>query len=137
MPLGWRIVKTYMAGASLAANFSHFSEGGGPMRVVQMTVIRAISVLSILFATAGFYLMGTSIIHRLASDASSKNAAYFWSRIVVNGAFLALLTVSARYIWQIRPFGLRLSNLLFALEVGYVFGSPPVEAWLTGSGVLN
>jgi hypothetical protein len=61
----------------------------------------------------------------------------FWSRIVVNAGLLILLGLSARYLWQLRAVGLRLSNIVFTLELAYIFGVPIFEAWLATYGTFH
>ena len=46
------------------------------MRVVQLTVIRAISVLSLFFAIAGFYFIGMNVVRRITSDTSNNHLQY-------------------------------------------------------------
>lgn len=108
------------------------------MRPIQRTAIRFISVLSFLFAIVGFYSLAMSLWR--ASEDSNKELAYvavFWSRITINAVFLVLLGISARYLWQLRAVGLRISNILFTLELAYVFVLAFVENWLVKGDIAT
>jgi len=93
-------------------------------------VIRCVSVLSWLFAVAGFVVLVDGTIRQIVWKTSSRggvSTTAFWSGVVVNAVFLIALCICAGYLWQLRGIGLRVANILFALELGYLLGAPAIE----------
>lgn len=106
-------------------------------------LIRCFAVLNVGMFLGGSVLLLQSLAHVHAGGSSIQETspyfiALFSVRVFVNSVCLVLLLISAGFLWQLQRRGLKICNILFALEIVY-FSADPVVAillWLSEKTLL-
>jgi hypothetical protein len=108
------------------------------MQSTRSTVIRLFSFMHLGFAMAGLLFVALDIWRVL--EVANPNRVFrvlFWTRIIINIGLLVALAISAKYLWQMRYYGLRFSNVVLTLELTYIFGGAILESWLATYGTFT
>ena len=86
---------------------------------------RTVAIANFLMAAAGAFFLAQSILvvpARLGNDPTQPHfIAAFWTMVIINMSFLALLIFGSIRLFQLRTIGITICNIVFSAEIIYFF----------------
>jgi hypothetical protein len=95
-----------------------------------IVTIRIFAILSVLFGGLGMVLLVESLFRFFLRNRTLDPGTYypevFLTKVVINFLCIVMLLAAALFLWKLERRGLRLSNLVFCLEIVYF---AVVDSW--------
>jgi hypothetical protein len=84
---------------------------------------RTVAIANFLMAAAGAFFLASSILvvpTRLGNDPTQPHfVAAYWTMVIINISFLALLIFGSIRLFQLRAIGVTICNIVFSAEIIY------------------